>query len=314
MSEVLKKYWGHITTKVTEHSPEILLGVGVISLAGSTVLACRATLHVYKIREQLLDNLEAIDDGRKIALDLEVNGNQEGADLYTEKNAKNDRIISYSIAVRQYIRLYAPSVALFAGGVYCLVKSHNIMHVRNEALISAYNLVIAGFNAYRSRVKTELGNEYDEHFYYGAPLEKETVVEVGEDGKKIKREVNKIIYDDTVNGSIYSRIFNSQVPAFANHDDYNWIFLKSKQDYCNWLLQRDGVIFLNDVYRELGFPKTKAGQVVGWSTAGTGDGVIDFRMKKMDIRGTELPNVLAKAIMLDFNVDGVVYDKVGLEA
>ncbi|WP_367614189.1 DUF6353 family protein [Allobaculum sp. Allo2] len=41
-------------------------------------------------------------------------------------------------------------------------------------------------------------------------------------------------------------------------------WLKVKTSVLNNKLHRDGFLFLNTVYRELGFDETKAGQVVGW--------------------------------------------------
>jgi len=50
----------------------------------------------------------------------------------------------------------------------------------------------------------------------------------------------------------------------ANHDEINEIFLRSVQ---NWMLDRlkmRGHLFVNEVLDELGLPRQKRGQLVGW--------------------------------------------------
>jgi hypothetical protein len=44
----------------------------------------------------------------------------------------------------------------------------------------------------------------------------------------------------------------------------NIAFLKSQQCFANELLRANGCLFLNDVYKMLGFPLTRCGQIAGW--------------------------------------------------
>jgi hypothetical protein len=70
-------------------------------------------------------------------------------------------------------------------------------------------------------------------------------------------------------------------------------------------------VFLNEVYEQLGIPASRAGAVVGWTILPGGDGYIDFGIfdgenssARMFVNGHE------KSILLDFNVDGVIYNKI----
>jgi hypothetical protein len=57
-------------------------------------------------------------------------------------------------------------------------------------------------------------------------------------------------------------------------------------------------LFLNDVYDMLGFKRTSNGQLVGWLK---GDGnFVDFSMAQVSLEAT----------LLDFNVDGVIYEQI----
>ena len=88
----------------------------------------------------------------------------------------------------------------------------------------------------------------------------------------------------------------------------NRIFLQCQQNYANHLLQSRGHVFLNDVYDSLGLERSKAGAIVGWVRNGEGDGYIDFGI--FEVQNSRFINQLERSIWLDFNVDGVVFDKI----
>ena len=97
--------------------------------------------------------------------------------------------------------------------------------------------------------------------------------------------------------------------------EYNLSFLRSQQQYANDLLQSNGYLFLNEVYEMLGFKPTKAGQVVGWvynPKNPVGDNFVDFGMREV-YRMNETSDFVEdwdRAVMLDFNVDGNIFDRV----
>jgi hypothetical protein len=72
-------------------------------------------------------------------------------------------------------------------------------------------------------------------------------------------------------------------------------------------------VFLNEVYDMVGVPRSKAGAVVGWLLSPNGGtdnfvnfGVFDGRTEV----ARDFVNGREGAILLDFNVDGVIYDKI----
>jgi hypothetical protein len=70
-------------------------------------------------------------------------------------------------------------------------------------------------------------------------------------------------------------------------------------------------VFLNEIHDMLGLERTKAGAVVGWVMGGDGDERIDFGVfKANEYMGQEFVNGNERSILLDFNVDGVIYDKI----
>ena len=86
------------------------------------------------------------------------------------------------------------------------------------------------------------------------------------------------------------------------------MFIRAQQNYLNDLLIARGHVFLNEAYTALGFEHSSAGAVVGWVIDHDGDNFIDFGLFKPGnerfVNGTE------RNIILDFNVDGVIFDKI----
>jgi hypothetical protein len=84
------------------------------------------------------------------------------------------------------------------------------------------------------------------------------------------------------------------------------MFLQCQQNYFNQQLKARGHVFLNEIYDAIGLERSKAGTIVGWVTDGNGDGYIDFGM--FEDASRRFINGIEPSILLDFNVDGVIYD------
>ena len=72
--------------------------------------------------------------------------------------------------------------------------------------------------------------------------------------------------DDVVNVSFDERSSN-----YYPDRDINLLFLSGVQAHLNRKLQARGCVFLNEVFETLGLPRTRAGQLIGWT-----DGFIDL--------------------------------------
>ena len=91
---------------------------------------------------------------------------------------------------------------------------------------------------------------------------------------------------------------------------YNQLFLKAQQNYWNNMLQNRGHVFLSEIYDSLGIERTQASMIVGWMLgAEGGDNFIDFGIfDGENAKARDFVNGYEKSILLDFNVDGVIYD------
>jgi hypothetical protein len=113
--------------------------------------------------------------------------------------------------------------------------------------------------------------------------------------------------------SIYARFFDPYSPSWSKEPEYNLIFLKCQQNYANDLLASRGHVFLNEVYDMLGIERSQAGAVIGWVLAhdGSTDNYINFGIFADNDAAIDFVNGREGSILLDFNVDGVIFDKIG---
>ena len=109
--------------------------------------------------------------------------------------------------------------------------------------------------------------------------------------------------------SKYARVFDEECPGWTRDSEANKFFLLKQQDYMSEMLKQRGYLFLNEVYDMLGFPRTKAGQIVGWvydEHNPIGDNCVDFGI--FDEHNHRFVNGWERTVVLDFNVDGNILD------
>lgn len=277
-----------------KNSPTILFGVGVVGVVATTVTACRATLKLEGVLAETKENLET-------AKTLRATDNPD----YTEKDYHKDVAYLYVRSGVAFTKLYGPTLVLGVVSIGALTGAHNILSNRNVALTAAYAAVEKGFNEYRQRVSEEFGEDKERELRYSA--ESRTIVEETKQGPK-KQEVTRV---GPNSASVYARFFDEQSLSWSRTPEYNFLFVRCQQNYANDLLHSRKHVFLNEVYDMLGIERTRAGSVVGWVLDPNSDNFIDFGVFNGDNpRARDFVNGREGSILLDFNVDGVIYDKI----
>lgn len=290
---VIGRKIAHSALLAQKNSPGLLFGAGVVGMIGSTVLACRATL---KMEEVLWDAKTKLHTAKTLE-------HQE----YSEKDRSRDITLIHVQTGVKVVRLYGPAIIVGGLSIAALTKSHNILNQRNAALTAAYAALEKGFKEYRERVIDKYGEEADRNLRYGTQQ-----VEVTDPETKKKKIVTRVSQDTP---SIYARFFDPTSTSWSREPEYNLIFLKCQQNYANDMLHARGHVFLNEVYDMLGIPRSKAGAVVGWILTPDGQtdnfinfGVFDDKSEK----ARDFVNGYEGAILLDFNVDGIIYDRIDM--
>lgn len=287
--------------QLKKHSPEILVITGVVGAVASTVMACKATL---KVNEVLDEHKETVEKIHECA--------EKYPEEYTEDDKKRDLVATYGKTAVKFGTLYGPAVLIGAASVTSILVGYNILHKRNVAAIAAYTAVASDFKNYRNRVIERLGENVDKELRYNIQTKEIEEKVVNEDGSETT--VTKAVTVANPDYSEFTRCFDENCIAYEKSAEDNMRFLKCQQNYFNDLLKRRGHVFLNEVYDGLGFQRTKAGAVVGWiydEECPIGDNYIDFGIFNINSEAARnFVNGYEKAIWLDFNVDGVIYDKI----
>lgn len=299
--------------KLQKHSPEILVVAGVIGTVVGAIMACKATTKVNSILESASSDIDAIHDCME---------NKSLTEDYSEEEGKKELMAVYAQTAVKFVKLYAPSVLIGALSITSILASNNMLRKRNVALAAAYATIDEGFKKYRNRVIERFGEQVDRELKYNLKVKKFKEKEVDpETGKEKKVEKTAFVVNPS-DISDYARFFekytvdedgNSIVnPHWDENNEYNLMFLKAQENYANDLLRAKKRLFLNEVYEMLGLPRTKAGQIVGWvydPDNPKADSYVDFGIYSDNLSYSDYVNGFDPAILLDFNVDGNIWEK-----
>lgn len=296
--------------KLKKHSPEIMVVSGVIGMVGTVFVACKATTKASEIVKESKKDIQKIRD---CAEHPEIRKTTEdGAPVpYSDKDYKKDLTIAYAQTGLKLVKTYAPAIALGMLSTTSILAGHNMLRKRNVALAAAYTTVNNGFKNYRKNVVERFGEELDKELKYNIKskeVEEKVVDENGEE-KVVKKTVRVA---DPNYYSEFARFFDDGCLGWTPDSEHNLWVLKQQEAWANQKLKEDGYLFLNDVYKELGIPKSKAGQVVGWiyeNKDPDSDGFVDFGLSNIhNEKVRDFVNGYEKTILLDFNVDGPILD------
>ena len=289
---------------VRKESPTILTVAGIGFGVAATGFAIKNTLDVDKVLEKRESRLQAISKNRFVA-----DNDTDNDIVYTEEMEKRDKQKVAVATVTEMAAHYSPTIVLSGASVFCILTAHHIMNGRLTASMAAFAALDAHFKDYREKVVNEYGANKDREFY--RPVE--TVEEIDGKGKKtgtVKKVVKEPEYDDG------SRFFDElSLNWDKDNPDMNVAYLRAREQYANDKLRSQGYLFLNDVYDMFDIPRTPQGQVLGWLYDDKHlDSYVDFGVDN----GTDDPYDFSNdkpwdgmlGILLHFNTQGIIYDKI----
>lgn len=305
-SEIMTKMsrtFNKMSLKTKKYSPEILVGVGIVGVVVSAVMACKETTKASEILDEMHEDLDKVNEAVETL----------SSEVYSDEDRKKDITIVYVQTGVKIAKLYAPSIVLGTLSITSILVGHNILRKRNLALAAAYATIDKGFKEYRTRVIERFGKELDHELRYNIKAKEFETVEVDEKGKeKVKKESVNIADPNEL--SDYARFYDDGCTGWSKDPEFNLMFLKQQMNYANDVLKKRGYLFLNEVYEMLGIPKTKAGQIVGWiydEKNPIGDNFIDFGIYNENReKNRDFVNGYERVILLDFNVDGNILDMI----
>lgn len=277
--------------------------MGVAGTVASAVMACKATTKIGGILEKTKEDVDTI---HKYA------GDDSLGEPYSDEDAKKDLALVYIQTGIKIAKLYGPSLLVGVVSITSILASNNILRKRNIAIAAAYTAIDKSFKEYRNRVIDRFGEEIERELKYNIKSKKFEEITIDEKTGKEKKTKTDVQIAELDGYSDYARFFDEASPCWEKDSEYNLTFLRAQQRYANDLLIARGRLFLNEVYDMLGIPRTKAGQVVGWvydANNPIGDNYVDFGMYDVNREKVrDFVNGYERVILLDFNVDGNIWD------
>lgn len=213
-----------------KNSPAILTGVGVVGLGATGWFAYKSAAKV----EVVVADIEYIRDN----------------------NLEFDRVQ----LTKNIIGAVALPIALGAATILCFAASYKIQNNRILGLTGALAANMAERAYYEAKFKSDYGEE--EHKKFMTPVTREERT-FNKDGEEVTEEVS--IQDDSggLTGNWYK---NSEYYTSDDHR-YNQSQITSTANKLDLILFRRGHLLMNEVNDELGFPRTRMGNLLGWKTS-----------------------------------------------
>lgn len=286
--------------RIKKASPVLCLAVGIAGTVTGTVLACRATMKAQPVIKNFKDELD------------KVHAMKESAD---SKQYGKDLTMAYFRGIGNVGKLYLPAAITEAVSIGLIIKGHKIQNARLAGLSAAYTTMSNAYNKVQKKLHDE-NQQLEQKFIYGSE-NKKIETEVPDAKGKLKKVVKNgtvINPDDIV--SPYARYFNLENPNWDENPMMSLDFIMKQQKAANRMLKDRGYLFLNEVYRLLGFGITDYGQQVGWIYApfdenAQGDSYVSFGLYEdvmPRLMNQNFVNGDCQECLLDFNVDGYILD------
>ena len=263
--------------KVRKRSPELLFGLGVLSMGGAIVSAVKAARRHDQIIAEHETNLEEAKMEYIIPDEYDIVSMEEGSDEYkmegslvkkTEKQINRDVRKVYTHTAKELVKLYSKTGLFVSFSLFCFGGSYKVLSGRVTAGLLTIDRLKNYISLYEQRNIELNGEESHQMCKYGY---KEVTVTEG-DGKN-KKEVKKLVPDyseSEVDGEfvsmpsvmdpttlIFCKDTSNEYKGVGNLD---WLTVEAAEQDAVRVWRTKGWVCENDVRTYLGMEKTVEGQ------------------------------------------------------
>lgn len=286
--------------RISKHAPTILSVTASAGVIATGYLAWKAGTR--------FEDVEGRDwDRRKECL--------RNADTIPDEDVPKIERKNRILFILDTVRTVAPAAIVGAATITMIYFSNSISKKRLAAMGAAYATLQTAFDGYKRTMVEALGKESVDKIL------KPKLPNVGKSAEEILSSDNKSdaanVSDAVVNSlkalSPYARIIAEESSTcWDPNEDYTSQNLTAVQLWANRRLERKGHLFLNEVFDQLGLSRTREGAVVGWLKNGEGDNYVsfgDFDASIYRVPSDDYTRVDSNFIV-DFNVDGVIWDRI----
>lgn len=187
-----------IGRSISNHSPEILTGLGIAGMITTTVLAVKATPKALSLIESKKEELELTESEKLRPIET----------------------------IKATWKCYIPTVVTGVSSVACLVGASSVNARRNAALATAYNLSAAALSEYKEKVLETVGekkeqiirNKVAEEKVNKEPVNQSAIIVSGNGNTRCFDTITKRRFTSDI--ETIRRIVNELNRRMVNGDDY----------------------------------------------------------------------------------------------
>lgn len=216
---------------IAKNSPAIFTGLGVVGLGATAYFA-------YKSRDGVEEIVEGVEEAR-----------EEGHEIDKWEVSKD----------LAGVMALPVTTGLLSGAL--IIAGYRIQNQRIGALSSALLAQQARNLYFENKYKDKYGEEEFEQFVTPMDSEKRMVKDKKGKDKEVEVDIRKDTHDTI------GEWFDKSDEYVSDDHSYNVSFIESVNEQMQTRLFQKGHILLNEVREALGFERTRAGQLYGWSTA-----------------------------------------------
>lgn len=253
-----------------KYSPEIMAGGAIVLGIGTVVatwIAARKHDKVMAEPKKMIETAKAM----------------EITETYTKKDQQHDIFLGYVKGAAAIVKLYGPVALMGSASIACGIGSYKVLAGRNAGLVAANTILGKELDSRDNYILEKYGQEELDKMRLAGKTE--TVTETVTDENGEEKTVEKVVPAKDYDKSTLDRFFDEFCTRHTKDAAHNINFLINAQSILNTMLKARHVLFLNDVYEEIGLPKTQAGYQYGWvyspGESGPQD-LVDFGLPFMD--------------------------------
>lgn len=232
-----------------KYSPELMAG-GAIVLGIGTVVATWFAARKHD---------EVMAEPKKM---IETAKSMELSETYTKKDRQHDIFLGYVKGAAAIVKLYGPAALMGSASIACGIGSYKVLAARNAGLVAVNGILSKELDSRENYILEKYGKEELDKMRLAGKTE--TVTETTTDENGEEQTVEKVVPVKDYDKNTLDRFFDEFCLRHTTDPMHNLMFLKSTLEMMKLRLKADHVLFLNDVYEELGLPKTQAGYQYGW--------------------------------------------------
>lgn len=303
--------------KAYKAAPTVAFITGAVGSVATLYLMWRAARKHEEVVSEAVDLIEEVHDLKE--------PDEDGA-VIAASDYRKALVKAYIKAGFKLGKLYAPVAIGEIVSIGLMSLGYGKLNSRYLNTLAACSLLEHEYARYRKGVIDNLGEDIDQQFRLGLKDKQFEMPELDKNGEpkvdkngvvKTKTVKERVLENPDLDGySCYAVIwdkehstqFDGDAETGMATDWYNREFLIKQQDYFNMLLRYrpTHIVFLNEVRVALGYKPTKEGQVVGWHYD-PNNPIGDNRIIFVPVEFYD-ESYRAKSVILDFNVDGNVWN------